>query len=85
MNIGREEVRQRIDQLTGYFMSHGVSDYAAAKSKAIVQLGQVVRRQALILGFSDAFAVIGVLLAIAAVALLVAKKVKPGASAGGAH
>src|SRR4029079_9481877 len=44
----REEVRNRIDQLTQYFMTHGVSDLAVAQHKAIAAIGQVVHRQALI-------------------------------------
>ena len=43
-----------------------------AQHKAIIALGNVVRRQALFVGFSDTFAVIGVVLAIAAVGLLFA-------------
>jgi DHA2 family multidrug resistance protein len=78
VNLGREEVRERIDQMAGYFTAHGVTDPATATHQAIVAIGQVVRREALILGFGDAFAVVGVLLAIAAVSLLVAKKARPG-------
>ena len=37
----------------------------------------IVKRQALVMGFSDTFAVIGVVLAIAAVALLFARKGSP--------
>ena len=48
-------------------------------------IGATVRRQALIMGFSDTFAVIGTLLAIAAVVLLFARKVGIGNGAGGAH
>jgi MFS transporter, DHA2 family, multidrug resistance protein len=81
----REEVRQRIAELTHYFLSHGVSDPAAAEHQAIATLGKIVKRQALIMGFSDTFAVIGAVLAIAAVALLFAKKFKVGAGAAGAH
>jgi MFS transporter, DHA2 family, multidrug resistance protein len=84
ITLTRDEVRSRLDQMTSYFMAHGVSDHAAATAKAIVALGAVVRRQALIMAFSDAFAVIGVLLAIAAVSMLLARK--PQAAAGaGAH
>ncbi len=84
ITAGREEVQARIDQLTSYFMAHGVSDHAKATSEAIVTLGRIVKRQALILGFSDTFAVIGILLAIAAVTILLTKKT--GGSAGaGAH
>ena len=85
VNVYRDGVRQRIDEMTNYFMAHGVSDVATARHQAIVALGNVVKRQALIMGFSDTFAVIGVMLAIAAVALLFARKAKPGAVASGAH
>jgi Biotin-lipoyl like/Major Facilitator Superfamily len=84
VTVYRDEVRQRITDLTNYFISHGVADPAAAKHQAIVAIGNTVKRQALIMGFSDTFAVIGVILAIAAVALLLARKSKAGA-AGGAH
>jgi DHA2 family multidrug resistance protein len=84
ITLTRDAVRDRIEQMTSYFMAHGVSDHAAATAKAIVALGAAVKRQALIMGFSDAFAVIGVLLAIAAISLLFASK--PRVSAGsGAH
>ena len=68
--------------MTGYFLSHGVSDHAVAAQKAVVALGQTVKRQALIMGFSDTFAVIGVVLAIAAVALLLTQKPRAGGGAG---
>ena len=84
VTLYRDEVRQRITDLTNYFISHGVADPAAAKHQAIVAIGNTVKRQALIMGFSDTFAVIGVILAIAAVALLFARKAKPGAAGGGA-
>lgn len=81
VTTSREEVRQRLAQMTDYFMAHGVSDHAAAQQQAIVMLGKTVKRQALVSGFSDTFAVIGVMLAIAAVLLLFARKGKPGAGA----
>jgi len=68
VDLGREEVRTRIAELTNYFMAHGVPDPASARHQAIVALGNTVKRQALVMGFSDTFAVIGVVLAIAAVA-----------------
>lgn len=70
--------------MTDYFMAHGVVDRATATAKAIAAIGQIVRRQALIMAFSDAFAVIGVLLAVAAVALLFARRPE-AATGGGAH
>jgi len=85
VTVYREEVRQRVAGLTNYFVAHGLSDPAAAQHEAIVALGKIVKRQALIMSFSDAFAVVGVVLAAAAIAVLFAKKVKIAGSAGGAH
>ena len=82
VTLYREEVRQRITDLTHYFTAHGVADPAAAQHQAIVAIGNIVRRQALAMGFSDTFAVIGIMLSIAAIALLFAKRVKTGAAAG---
>src|SRR5580700_4506864 len=82
VTLYRDEVRQRIADLTNYFLSHGISDPATAQHQAIVAIGNIVKRQALIIGFSDTFAIIGIVLAIAAVALPFARKSKPGAAAG---
>ena len=84
VTLTREEVRERISGLTSYFLAHGVSDLATAQYKAIVAIGSIVRRQALIMAFGDAFAVIGVLLVIAAVAVLFARKAS-AAAGGGVH
>jgi DHA2 family multidrug resistance protein len=83
VTLGREEVRNRIAQLTDFFMSHGMPDPAAAHQQAIIALGNAVKRQALVLGFSDTFAVIGVVLVLAAAAVAFTRKVK--ASGAGAH
>jgi len=83
VNLGREEVRTRISQTTEYFLTHGVSDPAAAHQQAILALGKAVKHQALVMGFSDTFAVIGAVLVLAALAVLLTRKVK--AVAGGAH
>jgi MFS transporter, DHA2 family, multidrug resistance protein len=85
VDLGREEVRSRIAQLTDYFTAHGVTDPATAHHQAIVALGNLVKRQALVLGFSDAFAVLGVVLLLAGVAILLTGKPKAGATAGGGH
>ena len=84
VTLSRDEVRRRLEEMTGYFLSHGISDRALAAREAVVQLGAIVKRQALVMGFSDTFAVIGVLLAVAALALLFARKAS-GAGAAGAH
>jgi DHA2 family multidrug resistance protein len=83
VTLGREEVRNRITQMTDFFMSHGVPDPAAARHQAIVALGNAVKHQALVMGFSDTFAVIGVVLVLAAVAVALTRKAK--ASGAGAH
>jgi DHA2 family multidrug resistance protein len=83
VTLGREEVRERVAQMTDYFMAHGVSDPAAAHAQAIVALGKLVKRQALVMGFSDTFAVIGVALVFAAAAVALTRKVR--ASGAGAH
>lgn len=85
VTIYREEVRDRIEHLTQYFLTHGVSDVAVAKQKAVAAIGATVHRQALILGFSDTFAVIGTVLGLAAVVLLFTRKVDLGGGGGGAH
>jgi DHA2 family multidrug resistance protein len=84
VTLGREEVRTRIAQTTDYFMAHGVPDPAAAHQQAIIALGKAVKHQALVMGFSDTFAVIGVVLVLAALAVLLMRKARV-AAAGGAH
>ncbi|HEX9469203.1 MAG TPA: DHA2 family efflux MFS transporter permease subunit [Bradyrhizobium sp.] len=83
VTLGREEVRARISQMTEFFMAHGVPDPAAARQQAIIALGKAVKQQALVMGFSDTFAVIGVVLVLAAIAVAFTRKVK--GSAAGAH
>jgi DHA2 family multidrug resistance protein len=81
VTLGRQEVRDRLAQSTHYFMQHGVPDPATAGHQAIVALGNAVTHQALIMGFSDAFAAIGFVLVIAAIAILFTRKVRAGAAA----
>jgi DHA2 family multidrug resistance protein len=83
VTLGREEVRTRIAQMTDYFMAHGMSDAAAARAQSIVALGKAVKHQALVMAFSDTFAVLGVMLALAAAAVMMTRKVK--GSGAGAH
>jgi DHA2 family multidrug resistance protein len=85
VHLGREEVRARIEQMTNFFLAHGVSDSATAHQQAIISLGNIVKRQALVMGFSDAFAVVGVVLVLSGIAILLTGKPKGGAAAGGGH
>jgi MFS transporter, DHA2 family, multidrug resistance protein len=81
VTLGRQEVRDRLAQSTHYFMQHGVPDPATASHQAVIALGNAVRQQALIMGFSDTFAVIGFVLAFAAVAILFTRKVQASGAA----
>ena len=81
VTLGREEVRNRISQMTDFFVAHGVPDPAAARHQAIVALGNAVKRQALVMGFSDTFAVIAAVLVFAAIAVAFTRRVKGGSAA----
>jgi DHA2 family multidrug resistance protein len=81
VTAGREEVRDRIAQSTDYFLAHGVSDPAAAHQQAVIAIGKAVKHQALVMGFSDTFAVIGVVLVIAALAVMFTRKAKASGGA----
>jgi DHA2 family multidrug resistance protein len=83
VTLGREEVRNRIAQMTDFFLAHGVPDPAAARQQAIIALGNAVKHQALVMGFSDTFAVIGLVLVFAAAAVAFTRKVK--GTGAGAH
>ncbi|MBR0750605.1 DHA2 family efflux MFS transporter permease subunit [Bradyrhizobium jicamae] len=85
VDLGREEVRARIAEISAYFQAHGVTDPATAHHQALVALGNTVKRQALVLGFSDTFAVIGIVLILAAIAILLTGKPKGATGGGAAH
>ncbi|AUC93017.1 EmrB/QacA family drug resistance transporter [Bradyrhizobium sp. SK17] len=81
VSLLEQATRTRIEQLTQYFMNHGVADQAAATHRAIAAIGNVVQKQAYILAFSDTFYLLGVALIVALAATLLLKK--PGQLAGG--
>jgi MFS transporter, DHA2 family, multidrug resistance protein len=85
VDLGREEVRARIAQMTNYFLAHGVTDPAAAHQQVIIALGNAVKRQARVMGFSDTFAVVGVVLIIAGIFILLTGKPKSAGAAAGGH
>jgi len=82
VSLYNETVRDRIAAMTGYFQSRGIADFAAAREQAVIALGQAVRRQALIMGFSDAFAVLGVMLLVAAGFIMLTSKGQASGAAG---
>ena len=79
-----QATRTRIEQLTLYFMNHGVADRAEATHRAIVAIGNTVQKQAFILAYSDTFYLLGAALIAALIAALMLKKPNTLES-GGAH
>src|SRR5207253_6613996 len=55
VSLLEQATRTRIEQLTQYFVNHGVIDRAEASHRALVAIGHVVQKQAYILAFSDTF------------------------------
>ena len=66
------------------FLTRVTTDPAVAQHDAAIALGGVLRREALILGFSDTIIFQSVLLGLALVTLFFLKRSRPGA-AGEAH
>ena len=62
-------------------MAHGYPDPSGAMHRAIIAVGQTIRAQATIMGYADSFALIGVALLTAVLAVAMLRK---GAAAGGA-
>jgi MFS transporter, DHA2 family, multidrug resistance protein len=84
ISLFEQATRTRLEQLTQYFMNHGIAHHADALNRAYVAIGHVVQKQAFILAFSDTFYLLGAALIVALIAGLLLKK--PGhTSAGGAH
>lgn len=78
-----EATRQRITNLSHYFLTHGVADTAAAQHEAIVAIGRTVRRQAFVMSYSDVFLMIGAGLVLSLIAALALRK--GAGNAAGAH
>jgi len=78
-----EATRERIADLTHYFLTHGITDTAVAQHEAIVAIGRVVRRQAFVMSYGDVFFLMGAGLVLSLIATLVLKK--GAGSAAGAH
>ncbi len=84
VSLFEEATRTRIEALTGYFLTHGVADRAAAWHEAVVAIGRTVREQAYIMAFGDTFYLLGAGLVVALVATLLLKR-ETHIDAGGAH
>ncbi|QQO33591.1 multidrug efflux MFS transporter [Bradyrhizobium diazoefficiens] len=84
VSVFEQATRTRLEQLTQYFVNHGVLGRADAAHRAYVAIGHTVQKQAYILAFSDTFYLLGMALIVALIAVLFLKK--PGhVSAGSAH
>ena len=84
VSLLEQATRTRIEQLTQYFINHGVADHADAAHRAVVAIGRIVQKQAYILAFSDTFYLLGVALIVALWAALLLKK-PDHLESGGAH
>ncbi|MGY4629398.1 hypothetical protein ACVWY3_007154 [Bradyrhizobium sp. USDA 4486] len=84
VSVFEQATRTRLEQLTQYFINHGVLDHADAAHRAYVAIGHTVRKQAYILAFSDTFYLLGMALIVALAAVLFLKRAGQ-TSAGGAH
>jgi DHA2 family multidrug resistance protein len=84
VSLFEQATRDRIAQLTQYFVNHGIIDRTEASHRALVAIGHVVQKQAYILAFSDTFYLLGAGLVVAFAATLFLKKPNH-MSAGEAH
>jgi len=79
-----QATRSRIEQLTQYFMNHGVIDRVDAVHRAYVAVGHIIQKQAFILAFSDTFYTLGAALILALIAGLLLQR-PDHMDAGGTH
>jgi len=84
VSLFEQATRTRLEQLTQYFVNHGVLGRADAADRAYVAIGHIVQKQAFILAFSDTFYLLGAALIVALAASLLLKK-PHHLSSGGAH
>jgi hypothetical protein len=79
-----QATRTRIEQLTQYFMSHGVADHAEATHRALVAIGRSCRSRPISWPSAIPSYLLGAALIVALMAALLLKKPDQLAS-GGAH
>jgi DHA2 family multidrug resistance protein len=75
--------QQRLGQLQQFFMTHGTPDAARAMHRAMIAIGNSIRAEATFMGYADCFALLGVVLLCAILAVAMLKK--GTAAAGAAH
>jgi MFS transporter, DHA2 family, multidrug resistance protein len=79
-----EAARERLQNLTAFFLHRVTADPSIAKHDAAIATGRVLHRQALIVGMSDTIILQSVLLGLALIAVCCFKKASAG-PAGEAH
>ncbi|HEY1382075.1 MAG TPA: EmrB/QacA family drug resistance transporter, partial [Dongiaceae bacterium] len=84
VSVFSEATRQRIADLTQYFLAHGVTDIAIAHHQAIIVIGRIVRRESFVMSYSDVFLLLGIGLVLGLLAMFGVRKAS-GGSAAGAH
>ena len=75
--------RERLDALQQFFISRGMTDPQDAWRQAVAAVGKIIHSQATLMGYADAFGLIGVILVIATVSVALLKK--GVATSGAAH
>jgi MFS transporter, DHA2 family, multidrug resistance protein len=80
ISLSNPITRDRIDQLTQYFTTQGANP-VTAHSQALSQINNIVRREANVMSFNDAFLFMGYALLAAALMTLLLKKPKPTSEA----
>jgi MFS transporter, DHA2 family, multidrug resistance protein len=73
----------RLASLRQYFIEHGVPDPGEAMHRAVIAVGETIRAQATLMAYADAFALLGIMLVAAVLAVALLRK--GTASAAGAH
>jgi len=84
VSLFEEPTRARLEELTRYFLTHGVADHAEAWHQAVIAIGRTIRQQSYIMAFGDTFYLLGAGLIVALIATLLLKKPEH-LEAGGAH
>jgi DHA2 family multidrug resistance protein len=75
---------QRVESLKQYFLSHGVSDAAAATRQAFIAIGKTIHHQAELMGFADTFGLLGAVVLLGAVSVLFMRNMQTANAGGGA-
>jgi DHA2 family multidrug resistance protein len=82
VSLASNATQSRLDQLTQAFIGQGI-DAATAANQAIAAVDRIVRREAFVMAYNDAFWIVGAILISAILVLWFADKVKSPSSGGG--